>query len=128
MWICTNKAFLSVVEDRDHSGMMVVRARVAGHITSVFPDVKEECTPKADYLFRAWVPRQQVAGALAAEVMRVDYPNFKNSVEDNDLHDAYSDFWSIMHSLQRKMLSLARVKARGASKSVMARMSHQLKL
>jgi hypothetical protein len=56
----------------------------------------------SDYAHRAWVPWQQVADALAARVMALDHPNFKNSIGDRDLHDAAMDVWGVMHRLQHR--------------------------
>lgn len=101
MWICLNKAFLSVVDKSTVADCLVVRARVAGHIESVFPDAKVETTPGVDYLFRADIPRKEVAAALSREVMGINYPNFKDSVTDRPLHDAYMRVWHVIANLQR---------------------------
>jgi hypothetical protein len=37
---------------------------------------------------------------LAAEVAAIDYGNFKGSVADDRLHDAYAAFWGIHARLQ----------------------------
>jgi hypothetical protein len=46
-----------------------------------------------------------VKRAIAAEVERIDYPNFKNSVADVERHDAYEEVWDTMlrwgHGYQR---------------------------
>jgi hypothetical protein len=104
MWICLNRAFLSIVEPEagalGSSPTLLVRARRPGDIESVFPGVKVEKRHERDYLFRALVPREAVAEAIAAEVHGIDYNNFKGSVRNNKLHDAYSAFWNIHSRLQ----------------------------
>lgn len=104
MWICLNRAFLSIVEPVAHaqgsSATLLVRARRPGDIESVFPGVTVEKRPERDYLFRALVPREAVAEAVASEVRGIDYGNFKGSVRNNKLHDAYSAFWGIHSRLQ----------------------------
>ena len=104
MWICLNRAFLSIVEpERDTNGTsptLVVRARRPGDIESVFPGVKVEKRPERDYLFRALVPRDAVAEAGANEVRGISYNNFKASVSTKKLHDAYAGFWNIHSRLQ----------------------------
>ena len=95
MWLCLNDAFLSIVQpDAADSNVLRVRARRKGDIQRVFSDAKVERTPGRDYLYRAHVSRALVAEALAAQVQNITYDNFKNSVRDNKLHQAYSDFWS----------------------------------
>ena len=100
MWICLNNAFLSVVQDRDDPETLLVRARVAGHIQQVFPEAKVFTDPKADYLYRAFIGRKAVAQAVAATVENIDYDNFKDSVDDDQLHVAYMKVWSTMEKLQ----------------------------
>lgn len=103
MWLCLNNSFLSIVSHYDDPSKLLVRSRVAGHIEAVFPDAKVYERKGSDYAFRADVPRQQVADAISKRLMTIDYTNFKNSVQDHDLHDAYAGFWSIMYRLQDKL-------------------------
>ena len=100
MWLMTNKAFLSVVKDRGNNERVLVRARVAGHIESVFPDADVFTDGNADYMFRAFLPRAQVMAALGNLVFDIDYDNFKNSVKNKRLHDAYLQVWYAMWDLQ----------------------------
>jgi hypothetical protein len=100
MWIHMNDAFLSVVAHRTDPGVLLVRGRVAGDIERVFPGAEVAVTPTADYRFRTLLPREVVAGAVAAAVGTIDYDNFKNSVSDDVRHDAYSECWRTMRRYQ----------------------------
>jgi len=100
MWICLSGAFISVVADRGDRSRLLVRGRVAGHIETVFPKAKVFTDESADYLYRAFVARDDVAQAVNREVQGIDYDNFKSSVPSQSLHDAYLGFWRIMHKLQ----------------------------
>ena len=100
MWLCTSKAFLSIVDKAEAPDCLMVRARVAGHIESVFPKAKVERTPGNDYLFRAEVPREIVATAVFDYVMGVHYDNFKDSVKDHVLHGAFARVWHVMADTQ----------------------------
>lgn len=106
MWICLNKAFLSIVEpspaDRKlHGDVLLVRARRPGDIQSVFGKaVTVEKRPERDYLFRTFLARDLVAQTISAQVSAIDYGNFKNSVKNNALHDAFARIWSVMAALQ----------------------------
>lgn len=102
MWLFLNDAFLSVVAHRDRPDDLLVRARVEGDIERVFPSAVVECTPQADYLFRAAVPRALVERVLADRVRSLDYPNFKDSVEDRDRARAYHSVWFTMMRLQHR--------------------------
>ena len=96
MWICLNDAFLSIVVDRTHPGYLLVRARRQGEIEKVFPDAIVLRNVGSDYRYRALIPRSQVALLLMERLEAIDYGNFKNSVLDVDLHDAYYQIWRTM--------------------------------
>lgn len=100
MWVSLNNAFLSIVHKECGPDELLVRARRPGDIEAVFPDAKVTKSTDTDYLFRAVLPRARVAATIAAEVSSIDYANFKNSVRNNKLHDAYAAVWNIMVKLQ----------------------------
>lgn len=100
MWIMLNNAFLSVVDKAPKPDQLVVRARVEGHIEAVFPNAEVIRDASGDYLFRAFIDRQEVAETMFQTVMGIDYPNFKNSIKDNRYHDACSRVWGVMSGLQ----------------------------
>jgi len=99
MWIFLNDAWLSIVEDREDAEYLLVRSRRSGDIERVF-GVQEDIDREADYHYRAHILRDHVAGVLAREVGRIDYDNFKNSVEDSQLHASYSRVWQVGYNLQ----------------------------
>ena len=100
MWLCLNDLFLSFVSKDCAEDELMVRARRPGDIEKLFPDAKVTRYTKSDYLFRAPVKKDAVKAALVAEVDRIVYSNFKASVRDNDLHNAYNRVWSVMAELQ----------------------------
>ncbi len=100
MWLCTSSAFLSIVADRYNPDRLLVRARMSGHIEAVFPEAEVFTDDRADYFFRAFISRDEVASVISNEIRGIDYDNFKSSVPDDALHDAYMGFWEIMHDLQ----------------------------
>ena len=101
MWIFLNNSFLSVVADRrSNRETLLVRARCEGDIERVFPDAVVEHTPSADYAYRTDVRRSTLASALSRAVENIDYWNFKDSVLEDDRHDAYFRCWSAMFALQ----------------------------
>lgn len=104
MWIFLNNAMLSIVQHRDDSGKLMVRARRAGDIERVFPDAEVTETLRADYRFRAVVDRKVLADKLGLLANGIDYDNFKSSVDDVSRHDAYMDVWSAMLNEQRRRL------------------------
>lgn len=100
MWVCLNDAFLSIVAKDCARDELLVRARREGDIERIFPRATVKRTPKGDYLFRAFVKRGAVRRAMGRELDRVTYDNFKDSVRDDTLHDAYLRVWSTMMDLQ----------------------------
>ena len=100
MWIMTNNSYLSIVSKDCGPAELLVRARRAGDIEKVFPDAKVIRHTNSDYLYRAVLPRDVVKQALAAMIDDIDYPNFKDSVEDRSLHAAYVGVWCAMAGLQ----------------------------
>jgi hypothetical protein len=107
MWLSLSNAFLSIVEpspadQKTRPGCLLVRARREGDIERIFGEASGavERRPERDYLFRAFILREVVATIVADNVMSIDYGNFKNSVKNHDLHDAYAGVWSIMARLQ----------------------------
>lgn len=101
MWLCLNNAFLSVVTDPAEPANLLVRARREGDIEAVFGTVFPVVTlPRRDYRFRASIPRETVGITIAQSLVTIDYGNFKNSVRDAALHDAYAHVWGVMAQLQ----------------------------
>lgn len=100
MWLMLSDCFFSIVAKDCGSDELLVRARRAGDIEKVFPNAKVTRNTKSDYLYRAVLPRDVVKQALAAMIDKIDYPNFKDSVEDSSLHAAYAGVWHAMAGLQ----------------------------
>jgi hypothetical protein len=99
MWICFNNAFLSIVEDTYNSDMVFVRARRGEHLNAFLqrvsdkPQIKK--TPNSDYQYRIHIDKKTAAFIVCEHMMNIDYSNFKNSVEDDNLHRMYNKFWSV---------------------------------
>ncbi|WP_176058111.1 hypothetical protein [Paraburkholderia sp. BCC1876] len=100
-WLCFNDSFLSVVASDKDPKVLNVRARRVGDIEAVFGKTYPVVTlPARDYAFRAFIPRDVVANVVAAKLAATDYTNFKDSVADHHLHEAYARTWSTMAALQ----------------------------
>lgn len=104
MWVFLKDSFLSIVEDISDIGgnTLLVRARIKGDIEKVFPDVKVKRTTKNDYLFRAWVERNEVAHVMAQQVQGIVYSNFKDEVKKHDKSrmPIYHRVWAEMADMQ----------------------------
>ncbi len=102
MWLCFNNAFVSAVADRNNPDRLVVRSRRREHLVNVFgrdADITE--STDSDYKYRVFVERRVLADFVHRTLMSLDYDNFKNSVQDDDLHDLYADFWELHHEIQQ---------------------------
>ncbi|MBB1126373.1 hypothetical protein [Thiospirillum jenense] len=81
-------------------GQLLVRARRAGDIEKLWATAEVIMTKGCDYLYRAFIPEQEVADAIALSVVGIDYPNFKESVTDHALHHAYYRVWRALSEVQ----------------------------
>ena len=102
MWIALNNSFLSIVQNRNNSSELLVRARVKGDIERVFPQAETFEDLSADYRYRALIKRDLVEKALASQVSEINYDNFKNSISKDEYqrHDAYLKVWDNLRTLQ----------------------------
>jgi hypothetical protein len=76
------------------------RARRVGDIDAVFGGGVEVVTvPGRDYRFRAFIARRVIADTIASRLFHIDYGNFKGSVKDDALHDAYMKLCGVMADL-----------------------------
>ena len=100
MWVFTKTGFISIVQHREKVDLMIVRARCATHLQSLFAGTEMLETMNADYRFRAFVHRDVVKDALTAAIDELDYSNFKNSIADAQYHDAAMRVWEVMHIIQ----------------------------
>lgn len=102
MWIMLNDCFVSIVAKDCARDELMVRARRPGDIKKLFSKAQVTEYTASDYHYRAAVKRTEIAEALVAELGRVTYSNFKDSVDDRPLHDAYLQVWHAMARLQPK--------------------------
>ena len=97
MWVCLNDGFLSIVEDIEGSSKLMVRSRTRRAITNVFGDnIVIEENKGSDYDFRTKLDRNVVSEVIKKRIDNIDYFNFKKSVREEALHDAYLKIWTIM--------------------------------
>jgi len=121
MWVFTNKGFFSVVQDRNDSTKLLVRSRIKGDLERVFGEEIEAAgawvteTPKADYRFRVFLPKEMVVAQIAREVDEIDYGNYKNSYAGNTdipqplrsvMKYHMTDAWSAMWAAQKEAKEL----------------------
>lgn len=99
-WIAFTDSFLSIVADPVRKDTLIVRARASGDIERVFPDAKVQTIAGRDYAFRAYLPRNIVAGLIAARIIDTPETNFKGATVEKDRHDAYYRFWEAMARFQ----------------------------
>ncbi len=95
MWLCFNDGFISAVKDwNDPTGhSLVVRARSKEDLQNIFPNQKIVESDDSDYQYRVFVKKDELAKIVLNRLMNIDYTNFKNSVQDEELHDMYTAFW-----------------------------------
>lgn len=104
-WLLFNHSAVSIVEHKEDPTVLICRARVQGDIQrflgpELAKGVKVKRTPDRDYLFRAEISRETAATAAANHVRGVTYPNFKDSVRNQQRKGVYSRIWSAWLTLQ----------------------------
>jgi hypothetical protein len=100
MWLMFTDCFLSAVSKDCGPAELLIRARRRGDIERMFPFAKVTEDNKTDYLYRAVIPKAEVIEKIGTMIDSIDYPNFKDSVKDRELHDAYLDVWAAMAGVQ----------------------------
>jgi hypothetical protein len=96
MWVFLSDAMLSIVAHRECKDTLLVRARLRGDIKAVFPEAQVWEDNTADYRWRAHVAREDVSKALSERALKIDYQNFKGSIQkaDHDRHAWYLRVWA----------------------------------
>lgn len=100
MWILLHDCFFSIVSKDCAPDELMVRARREGDIQKLWPDAKVTRYTKSDYLFRAAIKKVDITSIMADEIEDIDYSNFKDTVKDNRLHNAYLSIWTALSALQ----------------------------
>jgi len=109
MWLFTTDGFYSVVQDKDDPDRVVVRARTAEDMARFAMAVgypgEWKHTPKADYAYRLIVARDLFIQWTAEQAAKIDYPNFKDAVQQRQgvgRAFVYSGVWdTVRRGLQR---------------------------
>lgn len=112
MWVMTNRGFYSAIQfdprkaSKEAPGwtknVLLVRTRDEESVKRLAQAVGRDYheTKAGDYLYRIQVTRREFRTFLGDEVDRIGYGNFKSSVKNKPLHDAYMKVWSAMAALQ----------------------------
>ena len=99
MWIFAKDGFVSIVQKE---GAFMARGRNKKHLQALFPGLKVITTPAADYRFRVILDQEAFTAFMLTLSTSVDYPNFKNSVNDKSYHNALADVWGTMWRYQTR--------------------------
>lgn len=109
MWFCFNDGFVSVVKDNKSKDKLLIRSRTKKDLENIVGDKYTIIeTPKRDYRFRISLDTKTWNEIVSNRIQNIDYHNFKNSVEDDSLHDLYSNFWFLHWNYQSANDSLSK--------------------
>jgi hypothetical protein len=100
MWICLNDGFYSAVEDPYNYDYLYVRARNKEHLQKNFQNYKILKKKNSDYPFRIRILKSEFAEIIKSKILEIDYDNFKDSVDEQDLYLAYNQIWCVMAMYQ----------------------------
>ena len=108
MWVFTSGGFVSIVENYNQPGFLLVRARkeehlreflsAQGQLDTAAHEISE--TPGRDYRWRASVSAQKLEEISLLNVRAITYTNFKNSIRDGEYRHVASDVWTVAGSMQ----------------------------
>lgn len=106
MWIFTSSGFVSIVQHRDDADTLIVRGRFKGDAARFLglPLDAEEALQQADYRFRCYAHRDEVASAMLRAAQAVRYPNFKDSIREAWRKSVAMRVWSVMFGAQQDRL------------------------
>ena len=120
MWIFFPDGFISVVADRQDSDTLLLRSRRLDHLQQFCRGIEQlppELDPvdsqmvlyryyehsNSDYQYRIILPRRKFKELFSCHVNRLDYDNFKDSINDDDFHDCCVEVWrSISVTLEER--------------------------
>ena len=105
MWLFTETGFVSVVQDKEDSNKMVVRARDKESLQPMMDayGVKIVNLKNRDYPHRVFLTRKQFVDWLVESGETLDYDNYKNRVSKTRGYDFASplhDVWATMLRLE----------------------------
>ena len=102
MWVFTTTGFVSAVYK---DGALQVRARDRRSLNALSKDSGASivATPLADYPYRIAITNEQFSKWLQAQVLGINYKNFKSEVADSrgyGFAKPLNQIWSVMHDVE----------------------------
>jgi hypothetical protein len=102
MWIYTKQGYVSIVQDRDDKDKLWVRARKPEPLIHMFGEFPKY-TLNSDYMYRHLATRTQVSEILSHMIYEdIDYPNFKESINEPLYACMLHDIWAIGLAYSRR--------------------------
>lgn len=101
MWLCFNDGFISVVENRHNPERFLIRSRRAEILLQLFPTKQLVRNDTRDYRYRVEVKRDELLPVVTERLKNINYPQFKESVDDYELHRLYNDLSALQRVYQR---------------------------
>ena len=104
MWIHTEQGFVSIVDEPDRpADELLLRARARADLILLgVPSASVWWDERADYQWRARMPRVWVAKKIAESILAIEYRNFKDRIAEtrgvdraSTLHDVWAAFLRI---------------------------------
>jgi hypothetical protein len=104
MWVFTKHGFVSIVQHRDISECLIVRARDPRPLEELWPNHEIITLEDADYRFRILAQRESVLDVVSDLVLSIDYDNFKNECFDHPEYlRSLGSVWRVMYDYQSRV-------------------------
>jgi len=101
MWFFFSDGFVSVVANMERKGELLVRSRRPEILSNLFPWREILTTTHSDYRYRCSVLKEEWAAIVADRIARIDYSNFKNSIQDQEYHELCERCWGLHWRYQK---------------------------
>ena len=88
MIIGTKESCLTIVKNKNDDDTLLVLARSKKHIKSLFPDCDMFIHPYADFQYRAFIEKEDVAGVIMDMILKMKYTEFTD-IRDVTLSSVY---------------------------------------
>lgn len=111
MWTISTEGFTSAVQDKNDTTQLVIRARARGDLERLIKPLAPADRPRiidnegTDYPYRVRLPRAAYADLIRAQILGIDYGNFKDAVKARQgKHRAgvYGSIWGVLLRLERQ--------------------------
>ena len=103
MWVFTQEGMISIVQAPGNASLVAVRSlteeAIRAFLGKTIDSLSVSHNPKADYPYKAIVPRPAIVDAFFHAAEAIHYREFKQTTKDRHYHDQCLNIWAEMQGL-----------------------------